>query len=147
MLFVIPVKKSLAESTTVLDAPKAIPELRPILEGAELTLGIRIVVRDVRPTMRLGNAQIGELQSYRFGPHRRATVRMERELTRLDALFFAALFDQSLGQLRAFTIRDHPAGNVAAEHVEEHVHAEGAIMPSEGVLALRHADLRSSRSA
>jgi len=28
-----------------------------------------------------------------------------------------------------------------------YLHAEGAIMPSEGVLALRHADLRNSRSA
>jgi len=28
-----------------------------------------------------------------------------------------------------------------------YLHAEGAIMPSEGVLALRHVDLRSSRSA
>ena len=56
VLFVVPLKKSLAESTTVLDAPKAVRELRPLLEGAELTLGIRIVVRNVRPTMRLGDA-------------------------------------------------------------------------------------------
>jgi hypothetical protein len=52
VLFVVPLKKSLTESTTVLDAPKAVRELRPILQGAKLTLGIRIVVRDVRPTMR-----------------------------------------------------------------------------------------------
>src|ERR1700674_180601 len=46
---------------------------------------------------------------------------MQCELTRLDALFVAALLDQSLGQLRAFAISDHPAGNVAAEDVEDHV--------------------------
>src|SRR6266480_1678501 len=46
---------------------------------------------------------------------------MERELSRLDALFVAALLDQSLGQLRAFAISDHPAGDVTAEDIENHV--------------------------
>jgi hypothetical protein len=32
-------------------------------------------------------------------------------LTRLDALFLAALLDKSLGQFRAFAIGDHPAGD------------------------------------
>src|SRR5437879_7188979 len=49
---------------------------------------------------------------------------MERELIRLDELFLAAVLDQSLGQLRAFAISDHPAGNVAAEDVEDHVQVE-----------------------
>ena len=31
VLFVVPTEKSLTESTTVLDAPKAVRELRPIL--------------------------------------------------------------------------------------------------------------------
>src|SRR5258707_7030011 len=46
---------------------------------------------------------------------------MERELTAMDVLFFATYLDQSLGQHRTFAISDHPAGNVAAEHVEDHV--------------------------
>src|SRR5438445_8440354 len=60
VLLVIPSEKTLTESTTVLDAPKAVRELRPIFHGSELTLGVRIVVRDVRPTMRFGDPQIGE---------------------------------------------------------------------------------------
>src|SRR2546430_13634680 len=56
VLPVVPPKKTLTESTTVLNAPKAVRELRPILERAELTLGIRIVVRNVRPTMRFRDA-------------------------------------------------------------------------------------------
>jgi len=35
---------------------------------------------------------------------------MQGELTGLDALFLAALFDQPLGQLGAFAISDHPTG-------------------------------------
>jgi hypothetical protein len=46
---------------------------------------------------------------------------MERELIGLDALFLAALLDQSLGQFRAFAISDHPAGDVTAEDIEDHV--------------------------
>ena len=56
VLVVVPPKKTLTKSTTVLDAPKAVRELRPIFQGAELTLGIRIVVRNVRPTMRFRDA-------------------------------------------------------------------------------------------
>src|SRR5271168_186234 len=39
----------------------------------------------------------------------------------LDILFRATLLDQPLGQLRAFAHRYHPAGDVAAEHIEDHV--------------------------
>ena len=60
MFLVVPAKKSLTESTTVLNAPEAVRELRPILQGAELAFRIRIVVRDVRPAMRLGDPQIGQ---------------------------------------------------------------------------------------
>ena len=45
VLLVIPLKKTLTESTTVLDAPKAVRELRPIFRGSELALRERIVVR------------------------------------------------------------------------------------------------------
>ena len=49
---------------------------------------------------------------------------MQRELTGLDVLFLAALLDQSLGQLRAFAMSDHPAGDVAAEDIEDDVEVE-----------------------
>jgi hypothetical protein len=52
--------------------------------------------------------------SYRFGPHRGATIRMERKLSGLNLFFLAALLDQPLGQLGAFAISDHPTGDVTA---------------------------------
>jgi len=60
VLLVVPPKKTLTESTTVLDAPQAARELWPIFHGSELALGVRIVVRNVRPTMRFCGTQIGE---------------------------------------------------------------------------------------
>ena len=49
---------------------------------------------------------------------------MQGELTGLDVLFLAALFDQPLGQLGAFAISDHPTCDVPAEHIEEYVQVE-----------------------
>src|SRR6266851_2202273 len=60
VLFVVPPKKTLTESTTVLDTPKAVRELRPIFQGSKLALGKGIVVRHVRPAMRFRDTQIGE---------------------------------------------------------------------------------------
>ena len=56
VFLVVPAEKSLRKSAAVLNARKAIRELRSIFHGAELAFRIRIVVGDVRPTMRLGNA-------------------------------------------------------------------------------------------
>jgi len=58
MLLLVPPKKPLRKDTTALYAPETVRELRPILQGAELTLRIRIVVRDVRTAVRLGDAQL-----------------------------------------------------------------------------------------
>src|SRR5258708_5937729 len=124
VFFVIPTKKTLTERTTVLDAPKTVRELRPILHRSELALGEGIVVRDVRPPMRFGNTEIGEQKGYWLGPHRGATIGVQRELIGLDVLFLAAILDQPLGQFRAFTISDHPAGNVTTEDIEDRVQVE-----------------------
>ena len=51
-------------------------------------------------------------------------IGMQCELTGPDVLLRATFLDQSLGQLRAFAISDHPPGNVTAEHVEDHVEVE-----------------------
>jgi len=46
---------------------------------------------------------------------------MQRELSGSDVLFCTALLDQTLGQLRTFAHGHHPAGDVAAEDIEDHV--------------------------
>src|SRR6202008_288606 len=58
MFLVVPTKKSLTETMAILNAPETVRELRPILQGAELAFRVRIVVRNVRPTMRFGHSQI-----------------------------------------------------------------------------------------
>ena len=46
---------------------------------------------------------------------------MQGELTGLYVLFLAAVLDQPLGQLGAFAISDHPAGDITTEHIKEDV--------------------------
>ena len=53
--------------------------------------------------------------------HGRAAVGVNRELLRLDALLRAGLLDQALGQVSALLDRHHPAHDVAAEEVEDHI--------------------------
>ena len=44
MFFVVPTKKSLRESATVLNAAEAVGKLGTIFHGAELTLRVRVVI-------------------------------------------------------------------------------------------------------
>ena len=46
---------------------------------------------------------------------------MNRELTRRDPLLFAGVFDELSGQTGRLAVRDHPAGDVAAEDIEDDV--------------------------
>src|SRR5712692_11510002 len=49
---------------------------------------------------------------------------MERQLPRGDALLRARLADQAFGQGRTLARRDHPADDIPAEDVENHVEIE-----------------------
>lgn len=61
--------------------------------GAELSLGIGIVVGDVRPGMGLDDAKVGQQQGQRFGLHGRAAVGVDGELAGHDVLLAAGMLD------------------------------------------------------
>src|SRR5713226_5446178 len=56
--------------------------------------------------------------------HRGATIGMQGELTGEDALFGATVLDEPLRQFGTFAHGNHPAGDVATEHIENHVEVE-----------------------
>src|SRR5204863_8707233 len=66
VLPVVPLEEALAEVARVLEATESIRKLRSILERLELRLRIRIVVRDVRPAMRLRDAEVREEEADRL---------------------------------------------------------------------------------
>jgi hypothetical protein len=74
--------------------------------------------------VRFGDTQVGQQKGYRLGTHRTVAIGVQRELPACNVLFQATFLDQPLGQLRDFAHGHHPAGDVAAEHIEDHVEVE-----------------------
>jgi len=60
MFFLIPVEKNLAECPGILNRAEPVRELRAILQGLELCLGIWIIVAYMRSAMDFGYAQISQ---------------------------------------------------------------------------------------
>ena len=83
---VVPVEQRLAVGARILDRAKAVREARPVFEGLELCLGVRVVVGDARSTVALADAEIGVEQREGFGGHRSAAIGVDGDLARLDAL-------------------------------------------------------------
>ena len=57
---VVVAEEFVAEAEGVLIAAETLGESRTVLEGLELGLGVRVVVRDVWPAVRLGDPQRGQ---------------------------------------------------------------------------------------
>ena len=66
---VVPTEELLAMRPRILDRAEAGREVRPILQGLEVRLGVRIVIRDVRPAVSFGDVEIHEQLRHRFGTH------------------------------------------------------------------------------
>ena len=60
MILIVPVEEAAAEAFGVLNAAEAFGEAGRVLQRLEMTFGERVVVGDVRPNVRPGNAEIGE---------------------------------------------------------------------------------------
>ena len=71
--------------------------------------------------MTLDNAEVGEQQGHGLGLHGGAAVGMKGELVALDALALTGLANQLLGETGGLSMRDHPADDLSAEDVENHV--------------------------
>ena len=75
----------------IFETAEAFREVRPVFEGLELGLGVRVVIAGVWSAVRLGHAQVGQEYGDRFGRHGRPTIRMDRQAALLDALHWLAL--------------------------------------------------------
>ena len=104
--------------------PKRVGEVGPVLHGLELRLRERVVVGDVGPAVALGDVQIDQQGGHRLGAHAGAAIGVQGERAGLDVVAGHGLGDQLLGQLGALALGDHPADDVAAEDVEDHVEVE-----------------------
>ena len=64
MLFVIPREEVLAVAPGVLDAAEPFRKVRPVLEGFELGLGVRVVIARIGPAMGLGDPHVGQQERH-----------------------------------------------------------------------------------
>jgi hypothetical protein len=69
----------------------------------------------------LGDAEAGEQEGNGLRHHGGAVVGVKGQLTRPDALAFACLVDERLGEFAGLTFGDHPADDEAREHIEDDV--------------------------
>ena len=69
----------------------------------------------------VADGEVGEQLGDELAAHGRAPVGVDRELLRPDALLAARGRDEAFRQAGPFGDRDHPAHDVAAEEVEDHI--------------------------
>src|SRR4029453_2758521 len=124
VLMVVPVEEILTERAAVFDRSESLGKPWTVFERFEVRFREGIIVRDVRAAVRLGHAEVGEQERDGLALHRRTAVRMELELTELNAMLRACLGDETLGEGRALMWRERPADDAAAEDVENHVEIE-----------------------
>ena len=118
---VVPVEEGTAVRTGVLVRAEALGEVRPVLERLEMSLGKRVVVRDVRSRVALRDAEVGVQVGDHLRGHGRSAVSVDCELAGLNSLAAASLLDQLLRERGALAAGDHPAHDVSAEDVEDDV--------------------------
>ena len=124
MLVVVVVKKLAAEFSGILNASESIRKLRAVLHRLELRFRVRVVIGNMRSRVALDHAQVTEQQSNGLASHRCSTICVNRQLVTCDFLLPAGFGNQALGQGSTFSMGDHPAHDVAAEDVQDHVQVE-----------------------
>ena len=124
VLVVVPGEEGLAVGTRVFDAAEARGELGSVLQGFELRLRVRVVVRDVGSAVALGDIEIDQQAGHRLGAHGGTAIGMQGQPARLDIMARHGVSDELLGQLRTLARGDEPAHDEAAEDVQDDVQVE-----------------------
>src|SRR5262249_27875360 len=121
MLMVVPLKEHPCPGTCIFRTAELGGKVGAILQRLELRLRIGIVVREVWPTMGLGNAQVGQQLRHTFTCHGTPAICVQRELVRANPLFGTRFGDERLGQFGRLAFTDHPADHIAAEYIHNHI--------------------------
>ena len=124
MLGVVPREERATEGDGGGDVVEPPGEAWVVLQGLELRLGERVVIRHLGAAQRARDPEVGEQLCGALARHRRPAVGVQGEDLGPDALFVAGLFDETSGQRRVLPVGDHPADRVAAKDVEHDVEVE-----------------------
>ena len=121
MLCVVPGEESLAVGACILKTAETPREVRAVFHRLELRFRVWVVVRNVRSAVAFGDVQVHQQDGHRLGAHAGAAVGVQRERAALDVVAGHAVGDELLDKLRTLALGDHPAHDMAAEDVQDHV--------------------------
>lgn len=105
-------------------AAKARRKVGSMFHRLELRLRARVVVRDVRSAVALGDIQIDQQAGHRLGAHGRTSIGVQGRSGGLDVMPRHDVGNQLLSQLGALARGAQPAHDEAAEDVQDHVQVE-----------------------
>ena len=121
VLGIVPAEERSTERLGLALIPELSGKRGMVLQGFELSLGKRVVIRHLRPAQRAGHAEVSEKLSGALARHWSSPIRVQGQDPGLDAMLQAALLDQPAGQGRVLPVRHHPAHDVAAVDVHDDV--------------------------
>ena len=121
VLGIVPAEERSTERLGLALIPEPSGKRGMVLQGFELSLGKRVVIRHLRPAQRAGHAEVSEKLSGALARHWSSPIRVQGQDPGLDAMLQAALLDQPAGQGRVLPVRHHPAHDVAAVDVHDDV--------------------------
>ena len=121
VLGIVPAEERSTERLGLALIPEPSGKRGMVLQGFELSLGKRVVIRHLRPAQRAGHAEVSEKLSGALARHWSSPIRVQGQEAGLDAMLQAALLDQPAGQGRVLPVRHHPAHDVAAVDVHDDV--------------------------
>ena len=124
MFVVVPGNESSAVRERIVVTAKAIGKLGSVLHGLKLALGKGIIVRDMGAAVTLGDAQGGQQLGHGMGRHGRSSIAVDGQLVLGNVLLDECLPNQALRQIGTLAMGEHPADDVTAEDVENHVEVE-----------------------
>ena len=125
VVVVVPSEEATAEAQGVLVALEAVREFGNVFEGFELAFGERVVIGHMGPAVGFGDAQGAEQLGDGLRNHGRPPIAVEGQLLLVDLLTLHGVSNQTSGQVLGLTMGEHPADDVAAEDVQDHVEVVG----------------------
>ena len=110
MVVVVPREEDVAEGAGICDGPEGVGEFPAGTSASETGW---TVVRHVRATVGLGDADVRQQEGHRLRTHQAPAVRVQGELAGRNRVSGDRLGDQGLRQTGAFPMRDHPDRTVS----------------------------------
>jgi hypothetical protein len=127
MLVVVPGKEGMGPGSRIGQTTKTVRVIRAVLHRFELSLGVGIIIGDVRTGVALAYAQVRQEKGERFAGHRTPPVSVQNQLVRGDALFGTTVGHQLFGQRSQFSVGYHVTYRVATEEVQDGVEIIGDV--------------------